>query len=108
MHDDSGQSTSVWMATAAMPQQAKLLQDIDANVYVVGAGIAGMTTAYLLARHGKSEVVADDSPIAGGQTQRTTLPESPVFKKHDVVLGQKNARNARRIKNQRPVICGHG
>src|SRR3954449_12174703 len=68
----SGQTTSVWMATAAVPQQAALGENTAADVCVVGAGIAGMTTAYLLAREGKSVVVLDDGPIAGGQTQRTT------------------------------------
>ncbi|WP_406698956.1 FAD-dependent oxidoreductase [Singulisphaera sp. Ch08] len=31
-----------------------------------------MTTAYLLTREGKSVVVLDDGPLAGGETQRTT------------------------------------
>jgi len=60
------------MATASVPEQPSLQKDASANVCVVGAGIAGMTTAYLLARQGKSVVVVDDGPIAGGQTQRTT------------------------------------
>ena len=72
MHEKSGQSTSVWMATATVPHQSKLVKDTHANVCVVGAGIAGMTVAYLLARQGKSVVVLDAGPIAGGQTQRTT------------------------------------
>src|SRR5438067_5815403 len=67
-----GQTTSLWMATTAVPQQAALGEDTAADVCVVGAGIAGMTTAYLLAREGKSVVVLDDGPVASGQTQRTT------------------------------------
>ena len=43
-----------------------------ADVCVVGAGIAGMTTGYLLARAGKSVVVLDDGFIGGGMTGRTT------------------------------------
>ena len=39
---------------------------------VVGAGIAGMTTAYLLARAGRAVVVIDDGPVGGGETGRTT------------------------------------
>src|SRR5437762_1964841 len=66
------QSTSLWMATVTLPARPGLTQDTRADVCVVGAGIAGMTTAYLLAREGKSVVVLDDGPIAGGQTQRTT------------------------------------
>lgn len=68
----AGQSVSLWMATADVPAPTMLDEDAAANVCVVGAGIAGLTTAYLLAKHGKSVVVLDDGPIAGGQTQRTT------------------------------------
>mgnify|MGYP003575396715 CR=1 FL=1 len=68
----SGQSASIWMQTATVPSYAKLTGDIKADVCVVGAGIAGMTTAYLLAREGRSVVVIDDGPIGGGQTERTT------------------------------------
>jgi len=42
------------------------------DVCIVGAGIAGLTTAYLLTREGKSVLVLDDGPLAGGQTQQTT------------------------------------
>ena len=45
-----------------MPRQGALTEDARAEVCVVGAGIAGMTTAYLLAREGKAAVVLDDGP----------------------------------------------
>src|SRR4051794_12282007 len=63
---------SVWMESAEVKRHRSLSKDVDADVCVIGAGIAGMTTAYLLAREGKSVVVLDDGPVAGGQTQRTT------------------------------------
>src|SRR5262245_10537904 len=66
------QSTSAWMATAAIPPAEPLLHDTQADVCIIGAGIAGLTTAYLLAREGRSVVVLDDGTIGGGQTQRTT------------------------------------
>ncbi|HUS12554.1 MAG TPA: FAD-dependent oxidoreductase [Pyrinomonadaceae bacterium] len=66
------QSRSVWMETADLPLETPLTERITADVCIVGAGIAGMTTAYLLAREGKSVVVLDDGPIGGGMTQRTT------------------------------------
>src|SRR5215210_60913 len=72
MQSDSGHTTSVWMATTEVPQFQSLDQDLRANVCVIGAGIAGMTTAYLLARAGRAVVVIDDGPIAGGETSRTT------------------------------------
>ncbi|MCI3953442.1 MAG: Glycine/D-amino acid oxidase, partial [Burkholderiales bacterium] len=45
---------SVWMVTAQMPARSSLDENTRADVCVVGAGIAGMTTAYLLLREGKS------------------------------------------------------
>ena len=72
MQVSSASTVSVWAATAAVPPRAALAKDQRANVCVVGAGIAGMTTAYLLARAGKAVVVIDDGPIGGGMTGRTT------------------------------------
>ena len=60
------------MATADTPEEKPLNQDASANVVIIGAGIAGLTTAYLLAQEGKSVVVLDDGPIGGGMTARTT------------------------------------
>jgi glycine/D-amino acid oxidase-like deaminating enzyme/nitrite reductase/ring-hydroxylating ferredoxin subunit len=71
MKNDSEQSTSIWMETP-VPLESSLSERISADVCVVGAGIAGMTTAYLLAKEGKSVVVLDDGPIGGGMTGRTT------------------------------------
>ncbi|MDT7542999.1 MAG: hypothetical protein QOE33_2903 [Acidobacteriota bacterium] len=72
MKTDNGASTSVWMATADTPREGRLAEDLETDVCIVGAGIAGMTTAYLLAREGKRVVVIDDGAVAGGETCRTT------------------------------------
>ncbi len=72
MKSDSGQSVSVWMATAEVPAQSTLTENAHADVCIIGAGIAGMTTAYLLTREGRSVIVIDDGPVAGGETCRTT------------------------------------
>ena len=71
MRSDSGRTTSVWMATD-VPELPTLSHDIRTSVCVVGAGIAGMTVAYLLARAGRAVVVIDDGTIGGGETGRTT------------------------------------
>ena len=72
MRSDSGHTTSVWMGTTEVPKFPPLTQDVRANVCIIGAGIAGMTTAYLLARAGRAVVLIDDGPIGGGETSRTT------------------------------------
>ena len=72
MKRGSGATASVWMGAADVPSRPALAKDITADVCVVGAGIAGLTTAYLLAEEGQAIVVLDDGPIAGGETSRTT------------------------------------
>ncbi|HVF40336.1 MAG TPA: FAD-dependent oxidoreductase [Gemmatimonadaceae bacterium] len=72
MRSDSGHTTSVWMETTDTPHLPRVSKDMRTNVCIVGAGIAGMTTAYLLARAGRAVVVIDDGPIGGGETGRTT------------------------------------
>src|SRR2546429_4167514 len=72
MRPTSGTTASVWVATTDVPSEKTLDKDTSTSVCVTGAGIAGLTTAYLLAREGKSVVVLDDGPIGGGMTARTT------------------------------------
>jgi glycine/D-amino acid oxidase-like deaminating enzyme/nitrite reductase/ring-hydroxylating ferredoxin subunit len=55
-----------------VPELPPLTNDVRSTVCVIGAGIAGMTTAYMLARAGRAVVVIDDGPIGGGETGRTT------------------------------------
>ncbi|HKY28543.1 MAG TPA: FAD-dependent oxidoreductase [Pyrinomonadaceae bacterium] len=71
--DQTLQTRSVWMDTVASSLlETPLTKKAFADVCVVGAGIAGMTTAYLLAQEGKAVIVLDDGPVGGGMTGRTT------------------------------------
>lgn len=79
MKSDSGETTSVWMATAEVPAYSPLKENATADVCIVGAGIAGLTTAYLLTREGQSVIVLDDGPLAGGETSRTTAHLTNAF-----------------------------
>src|SRR5947209_4209801 len=72
MKTDNGASVSVWMATADTPPAPPLDADQTADVCIVGAGIAGLTTAYLLVRAGQRVIVLADGPLGGGMTARTT------------------------------------
>jgi glycine/D-amino acid oxidase-like deaminating enzyme/nitrite reductase/ring-hydroxylating ferredoxin subunit len=79
MKDDSQASTSLWMATAATPSHSRLKESIRTDVCVIGAGIAGLTTAYLLGMEGRSVVVLDDGLSGGGMTGRTTAHLTNAF-----------------------------
>src|SRR5207253_1975592 len=72
METDNGRTVSPWMATANVSSSGPLAADTTADVCIVGAGIAGLTTAYLLGREGRRVIVLDDGPIGGGMTARTT------------------------------------
>src|SRR4051812_10886523 len=72
MNNDSGKSISIWMNTEDVPPFEPLDCDHETDVCIIGAGIAGITTAYLLVNQGKSVTIIEDGPLAGGETARTT------------------------------------
>jgi len=53
LNEPSERSLSVWKSTAEPLHFAPLARNVTTEVCVVGAGIEGITTAYLLARAGK-------------------------------------------------------
>ncbi|NTU82141.1 MAG: FAD-dependent oxidoreductase [Chloroflexales bacterium] len=65
-------TASVWSTSADIPSYAPLTTDLRVRVAVVGAGIAGLSTAYMLAKRGFQVAVLDDGPIGGGDTGKTT------------------------------------
>lgn len=73
-----GESMSCWF-DIAMPKTDRLNETIMTDVCVVGGGIAGLTTAYLLLKEGKSVCILEDFELGSGQTGRTTAQFSPVL-----------------------------
>ena len=68
----SGLTHSVWMEDNSGLSQGRLGRDVVCDVCVIGGGIAGLTTAYLLAEEGCSVVLLEKDLLASGQTERTT------------------------------------
>ncbi|MFJ3202866.1 FAD-dependent oxidoreductase [Streptomyces sp. NPDC086989] len=63
---------SYWMQTAALPSFAPLSGATEADAAVIGAGIAGLSTAWELARAGLTVIVLEADRLAGGVTGHTT------------------------------------
>jgi glycine/D-amino acid oxidase-like deaminating enzyme/nitrite reductase/ring-hydroxylating ferredoxin subunit len=71
MTDRAYNKDTVW-TNVTLPPIAPMAADHTAAVCVVGAGIAGLTSAYLLAKEGRGVIVLDDGVIGGGESGLTT------------------------------------
>jgi glycine/D-amino acid oxidase-like deaminating enzyme/nitrite reductase/ring-hydroxylating ferredoxin subunit len=71
-------SKSLWMSIAVAPGAIPLQGDERCDVAVIGSGIAGLSTAYELSQRGRSVIVIDRGPIAGGMTARTSAHLAPL------------------------------
>jgi glycine/D-amino acid oxidase-like deaminating enzyme/nitrite reductase/ring-hydroxylating ferredoxin subunit len=63
---------SLWVGTSEVTRFHELHGDLTTDVVVVGAGIAGLTTAALLKGHGARVVVVEAGRVAAGVTGYTT------------------------------------
>jgi glycine/D-amino acid oxidase-like deaminating enzyme/nitrite reductase/ring-hydroxylating ferredoxin subunit len=88
---------SVWEAGRTPLLREPLTGDLETDVCVVGAGIAGMTTAYLLARAGRRVVVLDRGPVGGGETGQTTAHLSSALDDYYHVLERVHGPNGARL-----------
>jgi len=62
--------TSLWLDGAAVTPRRSLDGDVTADAAIVGGGIAGIATAYALAREGASVVVLERGELAEGASGR--------------------------------------
>jgi glycine/D-amino acid oxidase-like deaminating enzyme/nitrite reductase/ring-hydroxylating ferredoxin subunit len=70
--DLPGTGESYWTRTTDTTRFAPLTGDIDVDVAVIGGGIAGLSTAWEVARTGRSVAVLEADRIAAGVSGHTT------------------------------------
>lgn len=96
--ESTERSVSVWEATRAQRRTEPLRGEAHADACVIGAGIAGMTLAYLLAKAGKSVIVLEKDAVGAGETGQTTAHLSSALDDYfhvlETVHGQEGARLA--------------
>lgn len=87
---------SFWRAEVDFPEFPSLQEDLSVDVVIVGAGITGITAAYLLAEEGLEVVVLEAGKVLNGTTGHTT---AKITAQHDLIydefinnLGRSKAR----------------
>jgi glycine/D-amino acid oxidase-like deaminating enzyme/nitrite reductase/ring-hydroxylating ferredoxin subunit len=65
-------TTSYWIDSAALPRFPKLDRDLTVDVLIVGGGLMGLTTAYLLKKAGRKVAVLERGRCAEIDTGHTT------------------------------------
>jgi glycine/D-amino acid oxidase-like deaminating enzyme/nitrite reductase/ring-hydroxylating ferredoxin subunit len=70
--DLEGEPESLWLASAEDTGYPALDRDLEADVAVIGAGIAGLTAALALKRAGRTVAVMEAARVGTGVTGHTT------------------------------------
>ena len=104
---------SVWSESCNFEKREALNKDIEVDTLVIGAGIAGILTAYMLKQSGKEVVLIDAAEIVSGNTKNTT---AKITSQHNLIyykliseFGEEKARqyakaNELAIKRYKEII----
>lgn len=63
---------SVWSEGCKFRKREGLKEDIKTDVLIIGAGMAGILTGYMLKQSGKEVVLIDAAEVVSGNTKNTT------------------------------------
>ncbi|HLR01996.1 MAG TPA: FAD-dependent oxidoreductase [Virgibacillus sp.] len=79
------ESRSYWRDDISLPSFPTLEKDERADVAIVGAGLTGITAAYLLAKEGKHVVLIEADSVLNGTTGHTT---AKITAQHGVIYDE--------------------
>lgn len=90
------ESQSYWRAHKDFPAFPKLSEDMEVDVAIIGAGLTGITAAYLLSRSGLKVIVVEGSSILKGTTgfttAKVTAQHGPIYQQLITTFGEEKAR----------------
>lgn len=84
---------TIWETNCEIAMQKELQGPIKAETLVIGAGMAGLLTAYFLKKKGHSVVVVEGKRLGSGQTKGTT---AKITSQHGLCYHQMIQRSGRR------------
>lgn len=88
---------SIWTDTVTLQKRNPLQEDIDAEVVIIGAGLAGILTGYMLKQKGIDAVILEGNRIGSGQTGGTTAKITSqhgcIYEKLMQMYGREKARH---------------
>lgn len=73
---------SYWKDSVHTPEFPQVSRDMDVDVVIVGAGISGITSAYVLQNEGLNVAILEAGKILGGTTGHTT---AKITAQHDLI-----------------------
>ena len=104
---------SIWSDSCKFEKREVLNKDIKTDTLIIGAGIAGILTGYMLKQNGVDVVLIDADKTASGNTRNTT---AKITSQHDLIydkliseFGEEKARqyakaNELAIKKYKEII----
>jgi glycine/D-amino acid oxidase-like deaminating enzyme/nitrite reductase/ring-hydroxylating ferredoxin subunit len=102
MKSPDGITVPIWYVKAKIPalRPPTAKTKMEADVCVIGAGIAGLTTAFLAAASGKSVVVFDEGAIGSGQTGRTSAHLASALDERFINIERMHGEEGSRLAHQ--------
>lgn len=84
-HERPKTPESYWIDTKDVPTYPELTENINVDIGIVGGGITGVTTAYLLAKEGYKVALIEADRVLQGTTGHTT---AKVTAQHDLIYDE--------------------
>ena len=87
---------SYWREKQSQPFYSSVESNVSTDILIVGAGIVGVTAAYLLAKEGANVSVIEGSSIASGTTgfttAKVTAQHGPIYHQLIKNFGEEKAK----------------